>query len=171
MEKFYNSYDRLFLAHPSFEGTFTDIDGNKFSGKIEGACIFLSIIAVNKETGEPKYSINDTKENLVENSLFNRFFWATIDAENGVLIIPNTRAICEFEEKENLNIACKILEYSIDVVEEGRIGCTPKFVTEAEFVRVIQEHYRNFNNIDNYHAQSTSYSYHRIDWEYSRIIV
>lgn len=29
MEKYYNSYDRLFIVHPSFKGEFVDIDGSE----------------------------------------------------------------------------------------------------------------------------------------------
>lgn len=169
MEKYYNSYDRLFVAHPSFIGEFVDIDGNKFSGTVEGVCIYVAFLGVDKKTKQPRYFINDTGKEYIENEKYNHFFWATIDAENGVLLIPNTEAIREFEEKENLNVACKILEYSIDVVEEGNVGCTPRFVTEVEFKRFVKENFDNFDNSNNYSAQSTAFSYYKVEKEYPRL--
>ena len=167
MAKYYNDFDRVFISD-AFESEFIDIHGVKHCGIISGASIMLATICVNKYTGEPKYFANNTNESA-ENSLPDRAFYATIDAELGVLIIPNVDAIRDIENKTGLTVAGKIIEYSINVRKpECPIMIEPHFVTEAEFVRFIKEHFNEFNNVDNYHAQSTAYGYHEVDKEYPR---
>ena len=167
MEKYYNSFDRVFLAHDPFKGELTDIDGNKLSGLIEDVSIMLAVMAVDKTTGQPKYIINNTEPQVrIECSLYNRFFHATIDAEVGVLIIPDTLNIKEFEaQNPGQTIACKVIDYMIYLENEETV-----FVHEPEFVRIIKQHFNKFNNEDNYYGQCTTYSYHKVKKEYPRIL-
>ena len=169
MEKYYNSYDRCFISD-DFEGKFTDIKGNICQGTIAGASVFIATVGVNMYTGEPNYSINDTNpRGNIENPMCAGMFGATIDAELGVLVIPNIKAIEDFRTRTGLDIAGKIVEYTIDTREpEHPIMLTPQVVTESEFVRIIRENFEKFNNPDNYRAQSTSYAYHEIQREYPR---
>jgi len=166
MEKYYNSFDRVFLAHDPFKGELTDIDGNKLSGLIEDVSIMLAAMAVDKLTGQPKYSINKTEPHVyIENNIYNQFFHATIDSEIGVLIIPDADKIKEFEEKnQGLTVACKVVEYMIYL---GDVKDTV-FVPESEFNRIIKQNFNRFNNSDNYHGQCTSFSYHKVKKEYPR---
>lgn len=151
MEKYYNSFDRVFLAHDPFKGELTDIDGNKLSGFIEDVSIMLAVMAVDKLTGQPKYSINKTEPHVyIENTIYNQFFHATIDSEVGVLIIPDADKIKEFEEKnQGLTVSCKVVEYMIYL---GDVKDTV-FVPESEFNRIIKQNFNRFNNSDNYHGQ------------------
>lgn len=169
MEKYYNSYDRCFISD-DFEGEFTDIKGNICQGTIAGASVLIATIGVNMYTGEPNYSTNDTNPREdIENPMYADMFGATIDAELGVLVIPNIKAIEDFRKRTGLDIAGKIVKYTIDTRElEHPIMLTPQFVTESEFVRIIRKNFEKFNNSNNYHAQNTSYGYHRIKREYPR---
>ncbi len=169
MEKYYNSYDRCFISD-DFEGKFTDVKGNICQGAIAGASVLIATVGVNMYTGEPNYSINDTNPcEDIENPMYAGMFGATIDAELGVWVIPNIKAIEAFRKRTGLDVAGKIVEYTIDIREPERpILLTPQFVTESEFVRVIRENFEKFNNANNYHAQNTSYGYHRIEKDYPR---
>lgn len=167
MEKFYNSFERLFLAQDCFEDEITDIDGYKHSGLIENVSIMLAVMAVDKNTGQPKYTINNTESQVrIECSLYNRFFHATIDAEVGVLIIPDTLKIKVFEaQNPGQTIACKVIDYMIYLENRETV-----FVQEPEFVRIIKQHFNKFNNEGNYYGQCTTYSYHKVTKEYPRIL-
>ncbi len=163
MEKYYNTFDKVFISD-EFEGEFTDIKGEKYHGIIVGASIWIATILINKETGLPVYSVCDSKsDNDIPCDCSNNLFGATVNAELGVAIMPKTDEIRKIEEKTGLCVAGKILEYTIDVRGKDELSIYfPQFVTEAEFVRVIKENFEHFNNADNYHAQSCSYSYHKV---------
>lgn len=162
MEKYYNSFDRLFITD-DFKGEFTDINGNKHSGTITGASVYIATIGINRRTGKAEYNVNNTNEAYFENTLYDGLFKASINAEVGILIIPNVEAIAKIEKKTGLLIAGKIEEYTIDMRSSEGIIVEPHTVTEMEFVRFIKEHFDKFDNSDNYFAQSTSYCYYKVE--------
>ncbi len=166
MEKYFNSYDAFFISE-EFEGVFTDIEGNEIHGIISGASVMIAAIGVNKYTGQPEYLENKTNE-ICDGSIYNGCFDATIDAELGVLVIPNIEAIKHVEKITGLNIAGRITEYTIDIMNPKYPVIEPCKVKEIEFIRFIKEHFDKFNNSDNYYAQNTAYEYHRVETEYPR---
>lgn len=162
MEKYYNSFDRFFVAD-EFEAEFTDITGKKCSGIVAGASIFIAIVGVKQDTKEPVYSINESDKSFIEDTKYANMFYATVNADTGILLIPNVNAIMNFKSKTGLDIAGKIIDYTIDIKQANTYMMMPQNVSESYFVEFIKEHFDKFNNSNNFSAQSTAYGYHIVE--------
>lgn len=166
MEKYYNSFDRFFVAD-EFEAEFTDITGKKCSGIVFGASIFIATIGVKQDTREPIYPVNKLEGKFIENSQYANMFYATVNADTGVLLIPNIKAIMRFKSKTGLDIAGKIVDYTIDIKQAtNKYIAEEQYVSESCFIQFIKEHFDKFNNSNNFSAQSTAYIYHKVEKVY-----
>ena len=169
MEKYYNSFDRFFVAD-EFEAEFTDITGKKCSGIVGGASIFIATIGVKQDTREPVYSINKSDKSFIEDTKYANMFYATVNADTGILLIPNVDAIMNFKSKTGLDIAGKIVDYTIDIRQvtnkhnaDAQCLCLAEnSVSESCFIQFIKEHFDRFNNSNNFPAQSIAYNYHQV---------
>ncbi len=163
MEKYYNSFDRFFVAD-EFKAEFTDITGKKCSGIVFGASIFIATIGVKQDTKEPVYSINKSDKSFIEDTKYANMFYATVNADTGILLIPNVDAIMNFKSKTGLNVAGKIIDYTIDIKQAtNKYIAEEQYVSESCFIQFIKEHFDKFKNSNNFSAQSTAYNYHKVE--------
>ncbi len=178
-EKYFNSFDRVFLALKTENGEypkvkFRDMDGKEMDGSLSGASITVAVLWVDAVTGQPVYSVNSSDNECVEShDPGDRWFRATIDRELGVLIIPDYKEMGvlqkgkHLESQQDLRLACKIDSYSVEIWT-SECMCDSFCVKESEFQRIVQENFDSFNNSDNYSAQNTAYLYNPVAKEYPR---
>ena len=86
-EKYYNSYDRCFVADP-FEATFTRLDGNLITDTVSGASIDIVVFQVDRYTREPIYDVNNGDEAIETGNEFAKCFSVSVNAELGVVVVP-----------------------------------------------------------------------------------
>lgn len=152
--KYRVSYDRVFLAHPPFE----------YNGDlITGASLDLTVQCF-KDGKEVLFGEN---EGTSEEGTFH----CSVNKEHGFLVEQKP-----YEESWFDSINCKAVCFFLDYYE-GRVGdlyedwpkatanmpCSgSKPTTKEEFIKVIQDHWENFDNSDNRHAQSCAWCHHEV---------
>ncbi len=175
MAKFYADYDGTFISD-DFICSFKDVNGDEHNHIVNGAAVYVASFWINKQTGRPVYCTNKGSEEREDwFSSPARPFRLTIDAECGVILIPNMDAIAYYMENrpkdidDNHEIGFKITGYGISYKDSPESFISEVcMVEESEFKRIIKENFDKFNNSDNYRDQGTSYGYHPIMKEYDR---
>lgn len=169
-ERFYCTYDASFLCE-EFKGEFIDINGKRVKGIIAGASANIASFLVDKQTGQPNYSINKSGEDEEDWASWCKPWYATIDAEVGVIVIPAEENIKDLKRSKAIpkgyEIGYRVVSYTIDLMEKGCM-IEPHYVTDETFRKMISDNFEKFNISDNFHGQNTSYGYYSIKKEYPR---
>ena len=164
-EKYYNSYDRCFVADP-FEATFTRLDGNLITDTVSGASIDIVVFQVDRYTREPIYDVNNGDEAIETGNEFAKCFSVSVNAELGVVVVPDAYGLAQYaDENPSKELACKITGYTIET-GVGFLASDP--VSESEFKRIVCGNFSNFNNSTNFDGQHTAYGYHKVQAHHTR---